>query len=36
MTVAASREGVFRVMWVLSPAKIAAFLDSRSRCATPH
>jgi RNA polymerase sigma-70 factor (ECF subfamily) len=34
MTVAASREGVHRVMWVFNPAKIAAFFDSRSRCAT--
>ncbi|MBX7554572.1 sigma-70 family RNA polymerase sigma factor [Streptomyces sp. NPDC048665] len=34
MTVAASRQGIHRVMWVFNPSKIAAFLDSRSRYAT--
>ncbi|MQY34026.1 hypothetical protein SRB17_19920 [Streptomyces sp. RB17] len=34
MTVAASREGIHRVMWVFEPSKIAAFLDSRFRYAT--
>lgn len=31
LTVAASREGIHHVMWVLNPSKIAAFLHSRSR-----
>ncbi|MDH6212875.1 sigma-70 family RNA polymerase sigma factor [Streptomyces pseudovenezuelae] len=34
MTVAASKEGVYKLMWVFSPSKIAAFLDSRSLFAT--
>ncbi|MFJ8024745.1 hypothetical protein [Streptomyces sp. NPDC096311] len=34
MTVAASTEGVHRVMWVCNPNKIAAFLDSPSRYET--
>ncbi|MEV7387428.1 MULTISPECIES: RNA polymerase sigma-70 factor [unclassified Streptomyces] len=34
LTIAASNEGIHRVMWVFNPSKIAAFLDSRSRCAT--
>ncbi|WP_406431272.1 RNA polymerase sigma-70 factor [Streptomyces sp. NBC_00631] len=34
LTVAASREGIHRVMWVFNPSKIAAFLDSGARCAT--
>ncbi|MGP4053139.1 RNA polymerase sigma-70 factor [Streptomyces sp. 2A115] len=33
MTVAASREGIHQVMWVFTPSKIAAFLESRSRSA---
>ncbi|GAA2297869.1 sigma-70 family RNA polymerase sigma factor [Streptomyces kunmingensis] len=33
MTVAATPGGIHRVMWVFSPAKIAAFLGSRSRYA---
>ncbi|MFS4091029.1 sigma-70 family RNA polymerase sigma factor [Streptomyces sp. AF1A] len=33
MTVAASREGIHRVMWVFNPSKITAFLDSGSRYA---
>jgi RNA polymerase sigma-70 factor (ECF subfamily) len=31
LTMAASEEGVHKVMWVFNPSKIAAFLDSRSR-----
>lgn len=31
LTTAASPEGVHSVLWVLNPAKITAFLDSRSR-----
>jgi RNA polymerase sigma-70 factor (ECF subfamily) len=31
MTMAASKEGIHQLMWVFSPSKIAAFLDSRSR-----
>ncbi|MER5820895.1 sigma-70 family RNA polymerase sigma factor [Streptomyces mirabilis] len=34
LTIAASREGIHKVMWVFNPSKIAAFLDSRARCAT--
>lgn len=34
MTVAASKEGIHQVMWVFSPSKIAAFVDSGSRFAT--
>ncbi|WP_155056782.1 sigma-70 family RNA polymerase sigma factor [Streptomyces blattellae] len=34
MTVAASAEGVHKVLWLFSPSKIIAFLDSRSRFAT--
>jgi RNA polymerase sigma-70 factor (ECF subfamily) len=34
MTIAASHEGIHQVMWVFNPDKIAAFLDSPSRCAT--
>lgn len=33
MTIAASTEGIHKVMWVFSPSKIAAFLKSCSRCA---
>ncbi|MEU1875600.1 RNA polymerase sigma-70 factor (ECF subfamily) [Streptomyces ambofaciens] len=31
MTVAATSRGIHQVMWVFNPAKIAAFLDSRTR-----
>ncbi|GEC10758.1 RNA polymerase sigma factor [Streptomyces spinoverrucosus] len=31
MTMAASKEGIHKLMWVFSPSKIAAFIDSRSR-----
>lgn len=31
LTMAASKEGIHKLMWVFSPSKIAAFLDSRSR-----
>jgi RNA polymerase sigma-70 factor (ECF subfamily) len=31
MTIAATHRGIHQVMWVFNPAKIAAFLDSRSR-----
>ncbi|MCX4702715.1 hypothetical protein [Streptomyces sp. NBC_01373] len=34
MTMAASKEGIHQLMWVFSPSKIAALLDSRSRLAT--
>lgn len=34
LTIAASREGIHKVMWVFNPSKIAAFLGSRARCAT--
>ncbi|WP_217551814.1 RNA polymerase sigma-70 factor [Streptomyces sp. GbtcB6] len=34
MTIAASKEGIHKVMWVFNPSKIAAFLGSRSRCVT--
>ncbi|MFF4355161.1 sigma-70 family RNA polymerase sigma factor [Streptomyces sp. NPDC001530] len=33
MTMAASKEGIYKVMWVFNPSKIAAILDSRSRFA---
>lgn len=33
LTTAASPEGIYRVMWLLNPSKIAAFLQSRSRLA---
>ncbi|MFF0013203.1 sigma-70 family RNA polymerase sigma factor [Streptomyces sp. NPDC005374] len=33
MTAAASKHGVHQVLWVFTPSKIAAFLDSRSRAA---
>lgn len=33
MTVAASKDGIHQVMWVFSPSKVAAFLDSRRRIA---
>jgi RNA polymerase sigma-70 factor (ECF subfamily) len=33
MTVAASKAGIYKVMWLFNPSKIAAFLDSRSRFA---
>ncbi|MER6128607.1 RNA polymerase sigma-70 factor [Streptomyces sp. NPDC001795] len=33
LTTAASKEGIYKVMWVFNPSKVAAFLDSRSRCA---
>ncbi|MGW7542450.1 RNA polymerase sigma-70 factor [Streptomyces sp. NPDC054770] len=32
MTIAASKEGIHKVMWVFNPSKVAAFLGSRSRC----
>ncbi|MFE7836999.1 sigma-70 family RNA polymerase sigma factor [Streptomyces sp. NPDC057474] len=35
MTMAASTEGIHKLMWVFSPSKIAAFLGSRSRFAAP-
>ncbi|MGY0055707.1 RNA polymerase sigma-70 factor [Streptomyces sp. LZ34] len=31
LTTAASREGIYQLMWLWNPDKIAAFLDSRSR-----
>ena len=31
--IAASREGIYKVMWVWNPSKIAVCLDSRSRFA---
>ncbi len=31
MTMAASKKGIHKSMWVFNPDKIAAFLDSRSR-----
>lgn len=31
MTLAASKEGIHKLMWLFSPSKVAAFLDSRSR-----
>ncbi|MFD5572565.1 RNA polymerase sigma-70 factor [Streptomyces cadmiisoli] len=31
LTIAATREGIHRVMWVFNPSKIAAYLTSRSR-----
>ncbi|MEU4896025.1 RNA polymerase sigma-70 factor [Streptomyces sp. NPDC044780] len=34
VAIAASTEGIHKLMWVLSPSKIAAFLGSRSRFAT--
>ncbi|MEU9291974.1 RNA polymerase sigma-70 factor [Streptomyces sp. NPDC048275] len=34
MTIAASEEGIHKVMWVFNPSKIAAFLDSCSRSAS--
>jgi len=34
MTMAASEEGIHQLMWVFSPSKIAAFLDSRWRFST--
>ncbi|MFJ8027886.1 RNA polymerase sigma-70 factor [Streptomyces sp. NPDC096311] len=34
MTIAADREGIYKVMWVFNPQKIAAFLASRSRSTT--
>ncbi|MFJ3307383.1 RNA polymerase sigma-70 factor [Streptomyces sp. NPDC086549] len=33
LTTAASKEGIYKVMWVWNPSKIATFLDSRSRFA---
>ena len=33
MTVAATQRGIHQVMWVFNPSKIAAFFDSRHRCA---
>lgn len=33
MTAAASKHGVHQVLWVFTPSRIAAFLDSRSRVA---
>ncbi|MFI6492344.1 RNA polymerase sigma-70 factor [Streptomyces sp. NPDC050564] len=35
MTVAASQGGIYNVMWVFTPSKITAFLDSWPRCAPP-
>ncbi|RPF37334.1 sigma-70 family RNA polymerase sigma factor [Streptomyces sp. TLI_185] len=36
MTASASKHGIHQVLWVFTPSKIAAFLDSRSRfAATP-
>lgn len=35
MTMAASKEGIHKLMWVFSPSKIDAFLDSRSRLTAP-
>jgi RNA polymerase sigma-70 factor (ECF subfamily) len=32
LAVAASKEGIHKVMWVFDPSKIAAFLSSRCRC----
>ncbi|SDM31952.1 RNA polymerase sigma-70 factor, ECF subfamily [Streptomyces sp. cf386] len=32
MTMAASPQGIHQVMWVFNPSKIAAFIDSGSRC----
>ncbi|GGN48087.1 RNA polymerase sigma factor [Streptomyces albiflavescens] len=34
LTIAAAKEGIYKVMWVFNPSKIAAFLDSRSRFTT--
>ncbi|MEV6118363.1 sigma-70 family RNA polymerase sigma factor [Streptomyces sp. NPDC052109] len=34
MTMAASKEGIHQLLWVFSPSKIAAFLDSRARRTT--
>ncbi|MFG2557122.1 sigma-70 family RNA polymerase sigma factor [Streptomyces sp. NPDC048581] len=34
MTASASKAGIFQLMWVMSPSKIAAFLGSRSRFET--
>jgi RNA polymerase sigma-70 factor (ECF subfamily) len=34
MTMAASKEGIHKLMWLFNPTKIAAFLDSRSRHTT--
>ncbi|PWI14789.1 RNA polymerase subunit sigma-24 [Streptomyces sp. Act143] len=34
LTVTASKEGIHQVLWVFTPSKITAFLDSRSRTAT--
>ncbi|WP_351237794.1 RNA polymerase sigma-70 factor [Streptomyces sp. NPDC002133] len=31
LTIAASQEGIYKLMWVFNPSKIAAFFDSRSR-----
>ncbi|MCX4403397.1 RNA polymerase sigma-70 factor [Streptomyces sp. NPDC059837] len=33
VTIAASKEGIYKLMWVFNPSKIAAFFDSRSRFA---
>lgn len=35
MTIAAMEEGIHKVMWLFSPSKITAYLDSRSHCAPP-
>ncbi|MEV5960012.1 RNA polymerase sigma-70 factor [Streptomyces sp. NPDC051987] len=35
LTVAASKEGIRRVMWLFNPGKIAAFLDSGARTTAP-
>lgn len=32
LAIAATKEGIRQLMWVFTPGKIAAFLDSRSRC----
>ncbi|AVH61664.1 RNA polymerase sigma-70 factor [Streptomyces dengpaensis] len=31
MTIAASQEGIYQLMWVFNPSKITTYLDSRSR-----
>ncbi|MFI0511024.1 RNA polymerase sigma-70 factor [Streptomyces sp. WSLK1-5] len=35
MTIAATRRGIHRVLWVFAPDKIATFLGSRADCAPP-
>jgi RNA polymerase sigma-70 factor (ECF subfamily) len=36
VTIAASKEGIYKLMWVFNPSKITAFFDSRSRFAVAH